>query len=312
MSTPGWGPPAPGQDGFQPGWGQPPPGVGAAPTHPACFRHPDRSTGLRCTRCGRAACPECLRDAAVGFQCVTCVADGQREVRSATSVVGARLTPGPPVVTFALIGVNVAMYLLTAVLARSALDNGASALFQRLALFPYGVAEGELPRLVVSGFLHFGPLHLLVNMYALYILGRDLESVLGRVRYGAVYAVSLLSGSTAVMLFQTPNSLTAGASGAVFGLMGGLAVVLYRLKRSPTPVLTVIALNVAISVAVPNISLWGHLGGLVAGGLATAVLVYAPAPRRTQAQVIGLLVLTALLLVLVVVRVLALQASLGR
>jgi membrane associated rhomboid family serine protease len=304
VSTPGWGPSdaGPGGAGL---------GAGATPVAMTCYRHPERATGLRCTRCGRPTCPECLREAAVGFHCVTCLAQGQRDVRSASTVAGARLIPGAPLLTYGLIGLNVLMYLLTAVLAGSATDNAASTFFQSYGLFPYGVADGQLLRLVVSGFLQYGPLHLLLNMYALYILGREMETVLGRVRFAALYALALLSGSAAVMAFQSPTSLTVGASGAVFGLMGGFAVVLFRLRRSPGPILTIIALNVALSVLVPGISLWGHLGGLAAGALATAVLVYAPPRRRVPVQVGGLLTLTLLAVAVTALRVAALRPALG-
>lgn len=320
MSTPGWGPPPGPSDQ---GWAQPRPGSPPPPQGPqgggfssgpaTCFRHPERSTGLRCARCGRPACPECLREAAVGFQCVVCVDEGQQHrVRSATTVAGARLQQGTPVVTYALLGVNVALYLLTAVLARSVMGNDASDFFSRFSLWPIGVAEGGWGRLVVSGFLHFGLLHLALNMYALFVLGRELEAALGRWRYGALYALSLLGGSASVMLFEDPITATVGASGAVFGLMGGLAVVLLKLRRSPVPVFTVIAINVVISVTVPGISLFGHLGGLVAGAAAAAILLWAPAgPRRAQLQTGGLVVVAVLLLVVVALRVAALRSRFG-
>ncbi|WP_354005547.1 rhomboid family intramembrane serine protease [Rhodococcus antarcticus] len=318
MSTPGWGPPpgphdqgwAPPRPGSPPPHGPPAGGFSSGPT--TCFRHPERSTGLRCARCGRPACPECLREAAVGFQCVVCVSEGQKEVRSAATVAGARVQQSTPVVTYALLGVSVALYLLTAVLARSVMTNSDSDFFGLFSLWPVGVAEGGYGRLVVSAFLHYGLLHLALNMYALYVLGRELEMVLGRWRYGALYAVSLLGGSTSVMLFENPVSATVGASGAVFGLMGGLAVVLLKLRRSLVPVFTVIGINVVISVTVPGISLFGHLGGLVAGAVAGGVLLYAPAGAgRTRIQVAGLVALAVVLLVAVVLRVVQLRTEYG-
>lgn len=318
MSNPGWGPPpgphdqgwAPPRPGTPPPGGPPAGGFPAGPT--TCFRHPERSTGLRCARCGRPACPECLREASVGFQCVVCVSEGRSQVRSATTIAGARVQQGTPVVTYVLLGVNVALYLLTAVLARSVMGNSSSDFFGQFSLWPVGVAEGGWGRLVVSGFLHYGLLHLALNMYALFVLGRELEVALGRWRYGALYAVSLLGGSTSVMLFENPVSATVGASGAVFGLMGGLAVVLLKLRRSPVPVFTVIAINVVISITVPGISLFGHLGGLVAGAAAAGVLLHAPAgPRRTQLQVAGLVALAVVLVVAVGLRVAQLRTEYG-
>ena len=255
------------------------------PQPPAvCVRHPDRPTGLRCVRCDRSACPECLRPAAVGFQCVDCVTEGRRTQRYSTTVAGARPS-GRDLVVPVLIAVNAAVFVVTVAQAGSLFGNAASSLFQQWALSPLAVAGGQLWRLLTSGFLHFGPVHLAFNMIALWVIGRDLETVLGRGRLITVYLVSLLGGSAAVFLLEDVQSLTAGASGAVYGLMGGLAVVLLRLRRSPGPALGIIAINVAITFVVPGLSLLGHLGGLAFGSAATAALVYAPAARRIPVQV---------------------------
>lgn len=275
----------------QPGWG--PPAM-------ACARHPDRETLLRCTRCDRPMCPECLRPASVGSQCVDCVAQGQRlqpGQRRATTIAGAE--PGTRNMAIpALVAVNVVVYLITVAQAGSLDRNDRSELFAQWGLWPPAVAGGEFWRLLTSGFLHYGPIHLAFNMVALWVIGRDLLAVLGRTRFLAVYTTSLLGGSTAVFLLQGADSVTAGASGAVYGLMGGLAVVLLRLRRSPGPALSVIAINVVISVVVPGISLLGHLGGLVVGAMVTTALVYAPRARRVPVQVgavVGVLVVLAAL-----------------
>jgi membrane associated rhomboid family serine protease len=131
------------------------------------------------------------------------------------------------------------------------------------------------------------------------VLGRDLEPALGRARFLAVYAIALLGGSAAVMVFYAPDAGVAGASGAVFGLMGGLAVVLRRLRFPLGQVIGLIAVNVVISVVIPGISLTGHLGGLVVGGAATAALVYGPGRNRPAVQAAMLGALTALVLVVV-------------
>jgi membrane associated rhomboid family serine protease len=307
MNAPGWG--KPGADGPPPGGDQP----AAAPA--VCFRHPDRPTGLRCSRCGRSACPECLREAPVGFQCVQCVAEGQRDVRQAATVTGARVSQAPPLVTYSLIGINVLVFLLTVADAGNVMSNQVSTIFSDFALWPYGVAQGDWWRVIGSGFLHYGPIHLLMNMFALYILGRDMEVVLGRGRFLGVYAVSLIGASASVMLFSAPNTATAGASGAIFGLMGGLVVVLLRLKRGLAPAVTVIALNVFISITVPGISLVGHLGGLVFGAVATAVLVYAPLyvpkGRLLAVQVGAMVALTVVAVGLITGQALALRSDLG-
>jgi membrane associated rhomboid family serine protease len=146
------------------------------------------------------------------------------------------------------------------------------------------VLAGQWWRLFTSGFLHFGPIHLLFNMIALWVIGKDVELVLGRSRFLAVYVVGLLGGSAASFVFGSANSLVAGASGAVFGLMGGLAVLLRRMDLSLRPAVTLIVINLVISFVVPNISILGHVGGLVAGAAATAALVYAPVRNRNQWQ----------------------------
>lgn len=246
---------------------------------PVCARHPGRETAVRCTRCDRPACPACLREASVGYQCVDCVAaDARSRPRSSTVVWPAQA--GPSVVTPILIAINVAVFVFTVVQAGSVSNNSEAPLFGQWALQPAAVAQGAWWQLVTSGFLHIGPLHLAFNMIALWVIGRDLERVLGRVRFLVVYLVSLLGGSLVVYLFANPMSDTAGASGAVFGLMGGLAVVLMRLRLSPRPALTIIVLNVAISFVVPNISILGHLGGLAFGTALTAAMLYGPQLRR--------------------------------
>jgi membrane associated rhomboid family serine protease len=280
--------------------GPPPYQPGGSPYGPAavCVRHPDRPTGLSCTRCGRPSCPECLREASVGYQCVDCVAEGRRTAPTGTTVAGAAPT-GRPVVVPTLIGLNIVVFALTAVQAGNPMYNSMSALFRELSLVPGFVHEGEWWRVLTSGFLHIGPIHLVFNMLALWMLGRDLETVLGRGRFLALYLVSMLGGATAVMLFYGANEQVAGASGAVFGLMGALVVVLRRLRAPAGQVFGIIGLNVLISVVIPGISLIGHLGGLVIGAVATAALVYAPARNRVVVQAGAMGALTAVLALLI-------------
>jgi membrane associated rhomboid family serine protease len=267
-----------------------------------CSWHPERPTGLRCTRCGRPACPECLREASVGYQCVHCVHEGRRSApRRPVTVAGAALG-NRLVIVPALIGLNLLVYLVTVVQSRSLGSNSGAPLFFDWALLPPAVASGELWRLFTSGFLHYGPLHLAFNMYALWVIGRDMELVLGRLRFSAVYLVSLFGGSVSVFLLGAPQEQVAGASGAVFGLMGGIAVAAVRLRLNPGPALGVIALNVVISVTLPGISLLGHLGGLVVGAAATAGMVYAPARHRAVWQAGTLVALAVALVALGVLR----------
>ncbi|KZF02744.1 MAG: rhomboid family intramembrane serine protease [Rhodococcus sp. (in: high G+C Gram-positive bacteria)] len=300
MTNPGWG----GAHGNEP-----------TPPQSRCVRHPERPTGLACSRCGRPACPECLQPAAVGQHCVDCVRAGNASVRRARTVAGAPTGAAYGRVTYILMGLNVLAFAVTALQSRSLLDNTAnSSLFDAWALFPPAVATGDVERILGSGFLHIGPIHLLVNMFALYIIGRDVEAILGRARYVAVYAVSLLGGSASVMVLEAPISLTAGASGAIFGLLGAQAVILLKLKRSPTPVLVVIGLNIVISISIPGISLWGHVGGLVAGAAATAGILFLPNNTRSSQGRMGWIAVAgvaALAVAVIAVRALDLRSQMG-
>ena len=297
MTTPS-GPPA-GQFGGQVGL-------------PTCFRHADRPTGLRCSRCDRPACPECLREASVGYQCVECVSQGartQRPFRQRT-IAGAELVEKPLVVPV-LIAINVLIYAFTAVQAKSIGDVQNSALFQQWEEWPFGVAGGGWWRLITAGFLHVTPVHILMNMLSLWWIGKDLERILGRVRFTAVYLVSLFGGGVSVLCFSDPNAPVAGASGAVFGLLGGVLVVVLKLKLNPGSVIATIAINLVLSVAIPGISLLGHLGGLVVGALVTAAILYAPELNRNRWQAGAIVASVVVLTGLVFLRDAQLTALLG-
>ncbi len=276
------------------------------------MRHPDRPTALSCVRCERPSCPECLREAAVGYQCVDCVRAGARDTRAARSVgVGGGSGTDKPLVVLGLIVVNTAIFLLTVVQAGSVMGNSGAGLFELWSLQPLAVAGGQWWRLLTTGFLHYGPLHLAFNMLALYIIGRDLELALGRGKFLLVYLVSLLGGATSSFVFSGLRDETAGASGAVFGLMAGAAVLLHRLGRSPRPALTLIGINLALTLVIPGISLSGHLGGLVIGAAVTAALVYAPRARQTLWQVGGIAGLVVVLGLVLVVRAASLSSLVG-
>lgn len=287
---------------------------------PTCWWHPDRRTGLRCARCERYACPDCLREAAVGYQCIDCVDSARREHRANQAryrksgfgyrtVAGARAS-ATAVVTPVLIALNVLVFAATAAQSQSLMGNAAAALFQQWVLAPPAVAIGDWWRLLTSGFLHYGLLHLGVNMLALWILGKDLELLLGKLRYLSVYLLSLLGGGTAVYVFGGAFTATAGASGAVYGLMGGLLIAVLRLKLRLAPVLGIIVINLVITVSIPGISLLGHLGGLVIGALATAAMLYAPQARRVVVQTSVLVALAVVLVILVVGRTTVLSPEL--
>lgn len=279
---------------------------------PTCWWHPNRQTGLRCTRCNRPACPECLRDASVGQQCIDCVHESRRQQRAQQagyrksgfgrrSLVGARMSQRV-LVTPVLVGLNVLVYVITAAMGNG-LSNPGGPVFTNGVLFAPAIAnEGEFWRLLTNGFLHYGLLHIGLNMLALYIIGRELEVVLGKVRFLALYFVSLLGGSTAVYLFAPVGTPTAGASGAIFGLMGALVVAVIKMRLNVTGILFIVGLNLVITFTVPHISVYGHLGGLVIGLLVMLALVYSPAQHRVAWQTGSLVVLVLVVVSLIVYR----------
>lgn len=281
----------PGQQGS--GGARPPMPGGGAPT---CPRHPDRVSYVTCQRCGRPACPECQRPAAVGVHCVDCVREAQQGTRARVTVFGAKTRPGAkPVVTITLIAMCVLVFLL---------DLAGQPVFQ---MFAYSPAAGETEpyRMLTAAFLHAGLLHLGFNMVALWFTGPFLEQALGRARFIALYLVSALGGSVAV-LWLTPleewSRGVVGASGAVFGLFGAVAVVMARLKLRNTQILGVIGLNLVITFTIPNISWQGHLGGLVTGAAIAALYAYLPKKAQKWGAVAGIAVLTALLIALTTLR----------
>lgn len=274
---------------------------------PTCYRHPDRQTYVRCTRCNRYICPECMRNAAVGHQCADCVGEAARSVRPATNVFGAQRPRSlTPVVTYVLIGINLLIF---------ALQMASPELERALALWPPAVADGEVYRLLTSAFMHFGLTHIAFNMLALYFVGPPLEIALGRMRFIALYLLSALGGSVLVYLL-TFNALTAGASGAVFGLFGATFVVGKRLNMDTRSVLMIIVLNLAFTFVYPlitsqNISWQGHIGGLVTGAVVAAAFAYAPRQQRNLVQGAATAALLVVFIGLVVWRTADLRALMG-
>lgn len=278
---------------------EPPP-----PVHPGfggsvCVWHPERETALRCTRCDRPACPECLTPASVGFHCRQCLGESRAAYRPARTHAGSDVNE-KPIVSYLLMAVNVLVFVIVAVQARSVTVMDPSPVMLNGVLFPGEVAGGEFYRLISSGFLHFGIVHLAMNMLSLYMLGPNLERVLGRVRFSVVYLLSLLGGSAAVMLLSEPLTMSAGASGAIFGLMGAMVAVVKRYRADPRQLLGVVMINLIISFSVQGISWQAHLGGLVVGGIVGAAMVFAPQKTRTAWQV-GVSAGTLLVLVAVIV-----------
>jgi membrane associated rhomboid family serine protease len=285
---------------------------------PTCYRHPGRQTYVRCTRCDRPICPECMREASVGHQCPECVSEGQRTQRQVRTAFGGSVAGARGYVTIGIIAINVVMFLLSLSSARTVgkalfggglggLLGGATPLMYKLATIGpsfqasgqnyswdlshaipgftqyTGIADGAYYRLFTAMFMHYGLLHLALNMWALWVLGRPLEVLLGPVRFAALYVICGLGGNVAAYLFQ-PHALSAGASTAIFGLFSALFLVLRKLGRNASSILPIIIINVVFTLTVPGISIAGHLGGLATGAVVGAGLAYAPQPNRALVQ----------------------------
>jgi membrane associated rhomboid family serine protease len=247
-----------------------------------------------------------MRPASVGFHCPDDVERGARTVRAPRSTVGARLLQSPPYVTITLGVLNVAAYLATGLQAPGTLrDPTGSKLFLDWQLFPPKVHDGAYYQLITSGFLHLSPLHIAANMLALAFVGPFLEMQLGRWRFLSVYLLGTLGGSAAVYAFGFSLAATAGASGAVFGLLGVALVLARKIGLDLQWLIGTLVLNFVITFSVPGISEWGHLGGFVAGvlaGVALGGLPWSSARVSTRVQVAGLAGVLALVLIVVGVR----------
>jgi membrane associated rhomboid family serine protease len=258
-----------------------------------CYRHPNRETKVQCSRCGRPICPECMYDSPVGMRCPECA--GQR-TRARTLPIR---RSGTPYGTYALLALNVLVFIaeIGGGGGAASLEGGGTLVTDGGLYGPAIANQHEWYRIVTSGFLHAGPLHLFLNMFVLYILGTILEEGIGTARLVGVYFVSLLAGSFGALLLD-PNEVTVGASGAVYGIMAATFLVARRrgVEQLASQIGLWVVLNLVFTIAVPGISIGGHLGGL-AGGAATAGVILA-AERRGRGTagggVLGLLIIAAI------------------
>lgn len=248
-----------------------------ATTQPTCYRHPDRVTYVTCQRCGRPICPECMRPAAVGVQCVECVKAAAKAQPARRSVLGHRV-PEKTYVTFAVIALCAVSFLLQFV------TNGSWT--SRFAFVPFlGILEPW--RFLTAAFLHSTGFigHILFNMLAFYQCGRLLESALGHARFTALCVLTAIGGSVGYLMLADGPLVTGGswyipvvgASGMVFGLFGALIPILKRAGSNINSILGLIAINAVLGFVVPGIAWQAHLGGFLVGlGMAYA---YAHIPR---------------------------------
>lgn len=286
----------------------------------ACAYHPGRPAGVRCQRCGNPICGECMVEAPVGHQCRRCLAQGMAQTRQAEGPYGGRRSTNPTLATLVLIGLNAAVWV--GILLSGGFAGRLSNLF---ALTPSGICEvgatayvGVAPaacaaeggsfvagplnggwwQVITSAFTHISPLHIGMNMLALWILGPAIERVLGRARFLAVYFVSALVASAFILWLAEPTTTTLGASGAISGLMGALLVVVMRHRGDVRTVLMWIGINVVITVlGSAGISWQGHLGGFLGGIAVTLLLVAFRRNRPWQwlaVSAVGVLALVAM------------------
>jgi membrane associated rhomboid family serine protease len=271
-----------------------------------------------------------MRPAAVGFQCPECIKEGAKSTRSGRTAYGGLRPTDASVTSGVLIALNVAVWI--AVLATG---GAASRVLDWLVLRPQGLCltsagafdsdglscqagatllpgfvDGAYWQLLTSMFSHLAIWHIGFNMLALWVLGPQLEVAVGRLRFLALYFVSGLAGG-ALVLWAGPEYTaggTLGASGAIFGLMGALAVIALKVGGDVRGVLTWIGINFALTFLIGNISWQGHLGGFLAGSAIGAVLVFAPrGPRRTPAQALGTAAITVVVVGAILARVVSLS-----
>ena len=277
---------------------------------PTCYRHPGRETYVSCVRCGRHACPDCMRSASVGQQCVDCVGQGARSTRQARTAFGGRPAAGA-VVTWTLVAINVAVFLVA--WARPAIVNDLAMLGYAPYTAggpPHGVAAGESYRLLTSAFVAPGAglsgpglMDILFNMWALIFVGPALEGLLGRARFLAVYLVSAVGGAVMYYFLAPPYSPAAGASGAIFGLFGAWFVVSRKLRLDTRGIVALIAINLALSFFFHSYIAWqDHIGGLLTGALLTAAYAYAPRKNRAAFQAAATVLVVIVIVVAVAVR----------
>ncbi len=253
-----------------------------------------------------------MNDASVGFQCPECVRAGAASVRAPRTTAGAAISTRPGVVTMTLIGLNLLVFL-----AQLVTGDRDGSVYREGAMLSVtagtqdgqiltGVADGAYWRLLTAAFLHDGVAHIALNMLALYWFGPFVERALGTWRFLTVYLATAIVASVFVYVLTPANTLTVGASGAIFGLFAIAFILLLRSGQDVTSLLVLLAINAVLSLRA-GVSWQGHLGGFVAGLIYAAAVAYAPRERRQMAQWLALGVLAVGSVVAVVLRTAALN-----
>jgi membrane associated rhomboid family serine protease len=237
-----------------------------------CYRHPSRETGVSCSNCGRPICPECMTSTSVGMRCPEC-ARQTTKVRVGQGAFGSDSSKMRA--TYALIGLNVIVFLIELVGGGAGSLNGGGTVIHDAGLRGPEIANGDWWRVISGGFLHAGFLHLLFNMYVLYVAGRILEPGIGTARFLGIYFVSLIAGSLGALIAD-PNTVTVGASGAIFGLMAAVIVVARGrgIEQLATQFGIFVVINLLLTFSIPGISIGGHIGGLIGGTVAALLVIF--------------------------------------
>jgi membrane associated rhomboid family serine protease len=260
-----------------------------------CYRHPNRETGVSCSNCGRPICPECMTSTPVGMRCPECA----RERTKVTTGAGAfSPTAGRMPATYALIGINAIVFIAELLGGGPTGAGDTGSLIRDGGVNGPSIAGGDWWRVVTGGFLHAGFIHLLFNMYVLYIAGSILEPGIGTPRFLGTYFVGLLGGSLGAILID-PNATTVGASGAIFGLMAAVIVVARGrgIEQVASQFGLFVVLNLVLTFSIPGISIGGHLGGLIGGGAAAALVIVTERQLKGRPgyalELVGILVMIA-------------------
>ena len=236
-----------------------------------CYRHPDRETGVACSNCGRPICPDCMTPTSVGMRCPEC-AKQKTKVKTGAAAFG---RAGALYATYSLIALNVVGFLIEIGGSGGGLNPNGGQVLADYGLYGPAVANGDWYRVLTSGFMHANLLHLALNMYALYLLGGLLEPAFGRARFAAMYFASLLVASMGIVIFSH-DTLTYGASGAVFGLFTAALVIAHgrRLEGIAAQLGFLLVINFVFTFTYPGVSIAGHVFG-AAGGALCGLLILA-------------------------------------
>jgi membrane associated rhomboid family serine protease len=278
-------------------------------TENRCYRHPDRETFVKCQRCGRPICGQCQTLAPVGVHCPECVREARGSIASNAAPTARRVgrmlgtSSGRPVVTYSIIAVCVVVFILECVTGLNPLSGaGRSSVENALLYYPGSILVAPW-RIITVNFVHASVLHIAANMYSLFIVGIPLERYLGRIRYLAFFFITGIGAVVAVDFFA--NEPVVGASGAIFGVLGGLIVFARRIGLRTAQLYVVIVINLAIGYFVPGIAWQAHVGGLVVGVGLGYLLLRTAGPRRRGWQIAGSVAVTVVLLAALVVNALA-------